>query len=111
MTLHEASTRDSHRKNALTLVLLECLGELVDGGGHLESLHEDTLLSLDTDILWPLDETGQVSLWLDVSSESEVSGSLLEEGARSDVSSRGGGALLWLDDGLSLGCFLNLQQS
>ena len=93
------------------MVLLDGLGELVDGGGHLESLHEDTLLSLDTDILWPLDETGQVSLWLDVSSKSEVSGSLLEEGARSDVSSRGGGALLWLDDGLSLGCFLNLQQS
>ena len=48
-------------------------------GGDLESLHENSLLSLDSDVLWPLHETGEVPLWLDVTSQSEVTWVLLEQ--------------------------------
>ena len=63
----------------LTLVLLEGLAELVDGGGHLQSLHEDSLLALDANVTRPLDEAGQVTLGLDVSSKAEVASVLLEQ--------------------------------
>jgi len=93
------------------LILLNSLGELVDGGGHLESLHEDSLLSLDSDVFWPFDETGEVSLWLNITSESEVLGSLLEERAGTNVSAGSWGTWLSLNDLLSLSCFLNLHQN
>ena len=63
----------------LTFILFNSLGELVDGWGNLESLHEDSLLSLDTYILWPFDETSKVALWLNISSKTEVAWLLLEE--------------------------------
>lgn len=62
-------------------VLINGTGELVDGGRHLESLHQDSLLSLDSDVFGPFHETGQVSRWLDVSSKSEVAWLLFEERA------------------------------
>jgi hypothetical protein len=62
----------------LTLVSVNRLLELVDSGGHLESLQKDSLLTLDADILGPSDEPGEISLGLDVSSDSEVSGVLFE---------------------------------
>ena len=92
------------------MIFLNSLGELVDGGGHLESLHEDSLLSLDSDVLGPFDETGEVSLWLNVTSESEVLGSLLEERSLTNVITASWGTSLGLNDLLSLSCFLNLQQ-
>ncbi len=64
---------------SLTLVLLEGLGELVDLRGDLESLHEDSLLTLDTDVARPFDKAGEVARWLDVSSKTEVASILLEE--------------------------------
>ena len=42
------------------------LAELVDHWGHLEALLENGTLTLDADILGPLDEAGQVALGLDV---------------------------------------------
>ena len=76
--LHETCTRFA---TLLTLVLLECLGELVDGGGHLQSLHQNSLLSLDADVLRPFDEAGEVTLGLDVSAKSEILHILLEQRA------------------------------
>jgi len=67
-------------KTAPTLVLVNGMGELSNGWGNLEALHKDGLLSLNADILGPLDETGEVSDWLDVTANSEVLGRLLEEG-------------------------------
>ena len=67
------------RRRKLTLVLLEGLAELVDAGGHLKSLHENSLLSLDADVARPFDEAGEVTLGLDVSSKSEILGILLEQ--------------------------------
>ena len=55
------------------------MAELGNGGRHLQSLQQDSLLPLDSDVSWPFDETGEVSLWLNVTSDSEVSASLLEE--------------------------------
>ena len=81
--------------------------ELSDGGRHLQSLHQNSLLPLDSDISWPFDETGEVSLWLDVSSNSEVSGSLLEKGCLAGTASRR--VALRLDDLLSFNSFLYLQ--
>jgi hypothetical protein len=47
-------------------VLVQGLGELVDSRGDLETLLQDSLLALETDVLGPLDEAGQVTLGLDV---------------------------------------------
>jgi len=66
-------------KELACLVLINGVTELSDGGRHLQSLHQNSLLPLDSDVSWPFDETGEVSLWLNVTSESEVSDSLLEE--------------------------------
>ena len=61
------------------MVLLESLGELVDGWGHLKTLHKDALLSLDSDVCGPLKEAGQVTGGLNVTTEAEVPGVLLEK--------------------------------
>ena len=47
---------------------------------YLQSLVEDDLLSLQTNVLGPLDESGQVTLGRDISTDSERLGSLLEKG-------------------------------
>lgn len=64
---------------SLELVLGESVGELVDDSWNLESLEEDFLLSLEKNVLWPLDVSGQVSLWLDVSSNLVISWSALDQ--------------------------------
>ena len=46
--------------------LVNCLGELVDGRGHLQALLEHLLLALQTHILGPLDKACEVALWLNV---------------------------------------------
>jgi len=69
-----------------SLVLLKGLAELVDGGGHLQSLHENSLLSLDSNVARPFDKTGEVTLGLDVSSKSEIFSVLLEERTGSSTS-------------------------
>jgi hypothetical protein len=56
----------------LTLVLVNGRLELVDVGWDLKALEKDALLSLDADVLGPLDETGEVANWLDVTTDSEV---------------------------------------
>lgn len=43
-------------------------------------MHENSLLSLNSNVLGPFDESGKISLGLDVTSNSEVTGVLLEEG-------------------------------
>jgi len=82
-----------------SLVLLESIGELVDGGGHLQSLHQDSLLSLDSNVARPFDETGEVTFGLDISTKSEILSRFLEEGAGASGTSR---ASLRLNDLLSL---------
>jgi hypothetical protein len=47
-------------------VLVQSVGELGNGRGDLQALAEDDLLALKADILGPLDETGEVSLGLNV---------------------------------------------
>ena len=63
----------------LTLVLVNGLRELVDGGRDLEALEKNALLSLNADVLGPFDKAGEVTDWLDVTTDSEVLGGLLEE--------------------------------
>ena len=55
------------------LVLVDGLGELVESWWGLQSHEQDSLLSLDSNVLWPFDKSGEVSLWLDISTDSEVS--------------------------------------
>ena len=62
------------------MVLVNGMGELSNGWGNLEALHKDGLLSLNADILGPLDETGEVSHGLDVTTDSIVTSILLEHG-------------------------------
>jgi len=63
----------------IALVLLESVVELGNAGRHLKALHEDGLLSLDANIAGPLDKAGQITLGLDVTTNAEVAGALLEE--------------------------------
>lgn len=66
-------------------------------------MEENAFLSLDTDILWPFDKASKIAFWLDITSDSEVFGRLLEEGVLF-VST-----LLTANDGfLSLSSFLYL---
>lgn len=82
--------------------------ELRNGRGNLESLVQNTLLSLNADVLGPLHEPGQVSLWLDVTAQSEVAWVLLEQRALVRARTRGFAAI---DDHLlSSLSFLDLQK-
>jgi hypothetical protein len=68
-----------------TLVSLKGMAHLIDGWWNLESAHEDSLLSLDSDISWPLHKSSQVTLGLNISTDSEVSWVLGEEGILSSL--------------------------
>merc|ERR1740139_614476 len=63
-------------------LLITCNGRLELGNAwrDLQSLHKNSLLTLNTDVLGPSDEAGEIALGLDVSTDSEVMGVLLEEG-------------------------------
>lgn len=65
------------------MIPVDSLGELVESGRNLQSLKKNSLLSLDANILRPPDEASEISLWLDVSSDSEVASILLEQWALS----------------------------
>lgn len=53
----------------------------MESGRHLESLKKNSLLTLDANIFRPPDEAGEISLWLNVSSDSKVASVLLEQWA------------------------------
>jgi len=55
--------------------------ELRDRRRDLEALQQDALLALEADVLRPFDETSQVSLRLDITSNTEVASTLLEDWA------------------------------
>lgn len=70
----------SNGKKTLTVVSGGGLVQnLVDGTWDFKSLEKDSLLSLDGDVLWPFDESGEISLWLNVLTKSESSWGVLEE--------------------------------
>lgn len=88
------------------LVLVNSVRELVDGWWDLESLEQDALLSLDAHVLGPFDETGQVLLEDDVTTDSEVLGRLLEKGGAGVLS------LIVINNNLlAFGDFLNLSSA
>ena len=62
----------------LTLILIDGLRELVKGGGNLQSLEENSLLTLNANVFGPLDEACEISLGLDVTTDSKVTSILLE---------------------------------
>lgn len=62
------------------MISVDSLGELVEMRRHLESLKENPLLTLDANILRPPDEASEISLWLNVSSDSKVASVLLKKG-------------------------------
>jgi hypothetical protein len=61
------------------LIPVDSIGELVKSGRNLQSLKKNSLLTLNANVLRPSDEASEISLWLDVSSDSEVTGILLEQ--------------------------------
>ena len=63
----------------MSLVSLEDSGELSNLRRDLKSGVQDSLLSLESHVLRPLDESSKINLGSDVTSDSVVSGSLLEE--------------------------------
>lgn len=60
-------------------VAVEDVLELSESRGNLEAHLKDLLLSLETNILGPLDHARDISLGLDVLADAEVAGSLLEK--------------------------------
>lgn len=54
---------------------------MVESGGNLESLQKNSLLTLDADVFGPLNEASEISLGLDVATDSKVTSILLEQGA------------------------------
>ena len=73
-------------------------------GWDLQSLQEDSLLTLDADVFGPLDEAGEISHGLDVTTDSKVTSILLEQGALNLLScaSTSSNNLLALSDFLHL---------
>jgi len=61
------------------LVAFESTVELCDGWRDLQALEQDALLTLNTDVLGPSNEAGQISLRLDVSTDSKVAWVLFEQ--------------------------------
>lgn len=61
------------------LVLIESAVELFKSWWHLQTLKKNSLLSLEANVLRPLDEAGEVLSWLDVTTDSKVAGALLEQ--------------------------------
>lgn len=53
--------------------------ELSDTWRNLQSLKKDSLLPLEPNVSWPFGETGQITFWLDVSSNTEVPWAFLEK--------------------------------
>ena len=96
------------KNDALThlLTLITCNGRLELGNAwrDLQSLHKNSLLTLNTDVLGPSDEAGEIALGLDVSTDSEVMGVLLEEG----FLGLGFAAVLFDEHGPFGGCLLYL---
>ena len=92
---------------SLTLTSVDGFLELVNGGGNLQSLEKDSLLPLDPDVFGPSHESREISLGLDVASDSVVARVFLEKGAYTF-------AALSLGCGrshnhlLAFGCFLDL---
>jgi len=71
---------DLHKEGSLGSV--KALREDVEWCWDLKSHHKDSLLSLDSNVLWPLDESGEILGWLDIGTDSEVSLILLEKRSR-----------------------------
>jgi hypothetical protein len=78
-------------------VLIKGAGELVDDGRDLQSLHQNSALTLDANISGPLDEAGQVTLGEDITANAKVLGALLEQGVL--LASGGDGNTTLLDGG------------
>ena len=53
-------------------VSVQSVLELSNGWRNLQSDGQDLLLSLQSDVFWPFDVSGQVSLWLDSLTNTEV---------------------------------------
>lgn len=66
-------------------VAVEDVLELSDRGGDLQAEVEDLLLALKADIFGPLHHAGEVAAGLDVLTDTEVTGTLLDEGVLTDV--------------------------
>ncbi len=63
----------------LSLVSLQSFLELGDLWWDTESLEENLLLSLNSDVMWPLDESRQISLVHHITTNAVISRTLLEE--------------------------------
>jgi len=66
-------------EDVLGLVSVDDIIELIQSWGNFESFHKDSFLSLVEDIFGPSNESGHVSLVLNVTTNSEVSSSSFEQ--------------------------------
>lgn len=64
-------------------VAVQVVGELGDGGGHLEAEVQDLLLALQADVFGPFHHAGEVAARLDVLADAVVAGAFFDEGVLS----------------------------
>ena len=62
------------------MVFVETSLELSDDWRNFNSGEKDSFLSLEGNISWPFDESGEISSWLDIVTDSEISGFFFEKG-------------------------------
>lgn len=74
------SVRGQKLQQVSRVILVEGLGELVNLGRNFKSLEENSFLSLKSNVSGPSDESGEVSLGLDITTNSEGSGLRFEQG-------------------------------
>lgn len=66
-------------ENLRGLIPIENVLELSDGRWDFETHVEDLALPLESNVFGPFHHAREVALWLDVLTDSEVAGALLEE--------------------------------
>lgn len=116
--IETANTEKRRTEKWHTGALVQRLGELVDGRGHLQAVQEDGALTLDLDVEGPLHETREVGLVTDGTTDTPVARALLNQaclveggslllGACGRLGGSGGSGVL----SRGWGCFLRLRMS
>ena len=84
-----------------SLVSFQGSWKLSNGGWDFKSGKENSFLSLESDVFWPLDKSSEISSWLNIVTKSEISWSFFEE--------RIGSLLDFLNSSLSFSSFTHLS--
>merc|ERR1712066_431071 len=60
-------------------LFVQSLSELIDGWGNLQTLLENSALTLEFDVFWPTNKTRKITFWLNVLTNTEIFGTFLKK--------------------------------